>query len=182
MADTHDIAGLIGRAALRDRRAFALLYDATAPKLFAVCLRMLRDRAQAEDALQEVYVKVWANAARFRPSDRDPMFWLVAIARYHAIDLLRARPPAAVDIDTAPEMADAGPDPEAHAILASEGERIGRCMGELPADRAAAVRAAYVDGYSYEELARRHSVPLNTMRTWLRRGLISLRQCLERPD
>ncbi|WP_284265684.1 sigma factor-like helix-turn-helix DNA-binding protein, partial [Roseicyclus amphidinii] len=73
-----------------------------------------------------------------------------------------------------------GPTPEASAIAAGEARRIMDCLGELPEDRAAAVRGAYLDGLAYQELADRHAVPLNTMKTWLRRSLISLRECLSR--
>ena len=76
------------------------------------------------------------------------------------------------------DLADQGPTPEASALGADDRRRIEGCLGTLPRDRAAAVTAAYVEGWSYEELARRFDVPLNTMRTWLRRALISLRECL----
>lgn len=175
-----DIAELITRVALRDRRAFALLYERTAPKLHGVCLRILRDRTRAEDALQDVYVKVWRGAATFAPGRASAMTWLIAIARHHAIDVMRARVVVEDELDTAGEVADAGPDPEHLAIAAGERRRIDACLDELKPERAEALKAAYVEGYSYEELARRFAVPLNTMRTWLRRGLMSLRECLER--
>ncbi len=177
--NASQISELIARTALRDRRAFSRLYDLTSSKLFAVCLRILRDRVEAEDALQDIYVKIWKNSGRFVERDRTPFAWLTAIARNHAIDVVRARPPMAQDIDTIIDLPDSGRNPEALAIVKSEGARIEKCMKELATERAAAIRAAYVEGYSYDELARRFGIPLNTMRTWLRRGLISLRQCLE---
>jgi RNA polymerase sigma-70 factor (ECF subfamily) len=173
-----DIVALLGRCALRDRAAFRRLYERTSAKLFGVTLRILRDRAEAEEALQEVYVKIWQRADRYRPGAYSPISWLVAIARNHALDVLRARRPVAEDIDEALDVADGGPDPEEAAARASERARIESCLERLEADRAEAVRAAYLDGFSYEELAARFSVPLNTMRTWLRRSLIRLRECL----
>lgn len=177
-AQTSDISNLIARTALRDRAAFRQLYERTSAKLFGVLLRILKDRSEAEEALQEVYVKIWQRADRYVPGGYSPISWLVAIARNHALDILRARRPIADDIDVALEVRDTAPDPEQAAIHKGEQERIESCLGELDEERAAAVRGAYLDGYSYEELAARYNVPLNTMRTWLRRSLIKLRECL----
>lgn len=173
-----EIAGLISRTALRDRAAFRDLYGRTSAKLFGVCLRILRDRTEAEEALQEVYVKVWQRADRYVQSGFSPISWLVAVARNHCLDLLRARKPVSEDLDLALEVADTGPTPEQAAVGSGERARIDGCLDQLDGDKADAVRGAYLDGYSYEELAERHSVPLNTMRTWLRRSLIRLRECL----
>lgn len=173
-----EIADLIARTALRDRAAFRDLYSRTSAKLFGVTLRILKDRAEAEEALQEVYVKVWQRADRYVAGGYSPISWLVAVARNHALDVLRARKPASDDIDLALEVADSGPDPERAALDQGERRRIDGCLDQLEADKADCVRGAYLDGFSYEELATRHDVPLNTMRTWLRRSLIKLRECL----
>ena len=175
-----DISKLIVRVSTGERAAFDELYRHTSAKLFGVCLRILRDRAEAEEALQEVFVKIWTKAGRFAVSELSPISWLVAVARNHSIDRLRGRKAVADDIDAAIQVADPAPGPEAAAVAGSERGRIELCMGELEADRAAAVRGAYLDGDSYAELAERFAVPLNTMRTWLRRSLMKLRECLER--
>ena len=176
----QDITKLIVRTSMRDRTAFDLLYRLTSAKLFGVCLRVLNDRSEAEEALQEVYVKVWTKADRFAVSELSPISWLVAVARNHAIDRLRARRKTTADIDAAIDIADPAPGPEALAMTGEESARVHRCLDELDEDRASAVRGAYLKGESYAELAERHDVPLNTMRTWLRRSLIKLRECLER--
>jgi RNA polymerase sigma-70 factor, ECF subfamily len=176
----QDITKLILRTSLKDRQAFDLLYRSTSAKLFGVCLRVLNDRGEAEEALQEVFVKIWTKADRFAASDLSPISWLVAVARNHAIDRIRARRQAAADIDAALDIADPAPGPEALAVADGERERIFSCLDELEQDRASAVRSAYLNGDSYAELAERHKVPLNTMRTWLRRSLLKLRECLER--
>ena len=175
----HDITKLIVRTSMKDRGAFDLLYRQTSAKLFGVCLRVLKDRAEAEEALQEVYVKIWTKADRFAVSELSPISWLVAIARNHAIDRIRARRVAAADLDEAADVADPRPGPEALALAGSERVRIFQCMETLEKDRADAVRGAYLAGESYAELAERFGVPLNTMRTWLRRSLLKLRDCLE---
>src|SRR3569833_4252284 len=108
--DTADIADLISRCALRDRAAFATLYSRTSAKLYGVTLRILRDRSDADEALQEVYVKIWQRADRYVPGGYSPISWLVVVACYHALDVLRARRPESDDIDLAFGVADAGPN------------------------------------------------------------------------
>ena len=174
----NEISDLIVRTALRDRAAFRTLYQRTSAKLFGVTLRILRDRAEAEEALQEVYVKIWQRADRFVATNYSPISWLVAVARNHCLDMIRARKPVAEEIGEALEIADGGPDPEAASIASGERAQIDNCLDTLEADKADCVKGAYLDGYSYEELAARHKVPLNTMRTWLRRSLLKLRECL----
>ncbi len=174
-----DISTLIGRISLRDRAAFSQLYKKTSPKLFAICIRILRDRNEAEEALQEIYVKIWQRADRYATGETSPMSWLSAIARNHAIDVIRARKPVANTIDEAYDLADPSPDPEKSALNSAEGRRIETCMEQLDRERAEAVRKAYVEGLSYQELAELFNVPLNTMRTWLRRSLLKLRECMD---
>ena len=173
-----DIADLISRTALRDRAAFRDLYGRTSAKLFGVSLRILKDRAEAEEALQEVYVKIWQRADRYVAGNYSPISWLVAVARNHALDVLRARKPVSDDIDLAFDIADGAPSPEQATVDKGERGRIDACLDTLEGDKADCVRGAYLDGFSYDELATRHNVPLNTMRTWLRRSLLKLRECL----
>ena len=179
MADASEIKDLLSRVALRDRAAFKALYERTNAKLLGVTLRILSNRSEAEDALQEVFIKVWQRAEGYRPDSASPMTWLITIARNHAIDRVRARKAVHTDIDEALDISDSGMTPEQSAVNADEGRRIDECMGQLKPDRAEAVRRAYVEGESYNELAERLSVPLNTVRTWLRRSLLALRECLE---
>lgn len=179
MATTaKDLAEYMARTALGDRAAFAQLYQNTNAKLFGVTLRILRDRGEAEEALQEIFVKVWQRADRFRPDVASPISWLVAIARNHCLDKLRARRPTSDGIDAALEVPDGEPDPEQATINAGERNKIDNCLDQLEADKADAVRSAYLDGYAYQELADRFGVPINTMRTWLRRSLMKLKDCL----
>ena len=162
-----------------DREAFRRLYALSAPKLFGVALRILGHRGDAEEAAQEAFVKIWQKAGRFQPGRGSGPGWIVAIARNAAIDRLRARKAPTRDIADMVDLADPGPTPETSAAAAQDRRRIEGCLERLPDDRAQAVRAAYLEGHSYDDLARRFSVPVNTMRTWLRRSLIALRACLE---
>lgn len=176
--DGQDLGALLARIALRDRAAFKLLYSAHGPKLFGLCLRLLKDRREAEDALQDVFVKIWMNAERYVPEVASPVAWLNAVARNLCIDRLRARRTPFAGVEALDDLASDRPGPEAEAIRASEGRQIAECLSRLEAAKADAVRRAYVEGESYLELAERFSVPLNTMRSWLRRSLLSLRECL----
>ncbi len=180
MSDALDVEDLIARVSLGDRAALAALYDATSGKLFAVCLRVLKNRSEAEDTLQEVYLRIWDKADRYAVTGHSPMTWLITVARNLAIDRLRTRRGGMVDLDQVGELTEPRPGPEAQSIAASEHRRLSACFDELPQDRADAVRAAYLDGATYQSLADRFDVPLNTMRTWLRRSLISLKECLSR--
>ncbi|WP_371154810.1 sigma-70 family RNA polymerase sigma factor [Jannaschia sp. 2305UL9-9] len=178
MTALSDIEALIARMGIGDREAFSELYDATSGKLFAVCFRVLKQRNVAEDAMQDAYIKIWKNADRYRVTGHSPMTWLITIARNTAIDRLRARRSHA-DIETYHDsLAGSGPTPEQAAIATSEARRVIGCLDQLDGDRRDAIRGAYLDGDTYKDLSDRFDVPLNTMRTWLRRGLDALRECL----
>lgn len=181
MATSADIEDLIAQVALGNKAAFAGLYDATNRKLFGICLQVLKNRAEAEEVLQDVYLRVWNKADKYQVTGHSPMTWLITISRNLSIDRLRQRKRRDTgDLESAGPIRDATPGPEARSIASSEARRVGACFNELPDDRAQAVRAAYLDGATYQDLADRHNVPLNTMRTWLRRSLLTLKDCLSR--
>ncbi len=179
MGDGDPIAELIGQVAQADRAAFRTLYSSVAGKLLGVSFRILQDRSEAEDAVQEVFSRIWLNARRFDANRARGMTWLIAIARNHAIDRLRARPAPADGDEAMTRLRDPGPGAEAQLVARDEARRIGDCFATLEPARADAIRGAYLNGLSYEELSVRHDVPLNTMRSWLRRGLQKLKECLE---
>ncbi|MCB1386092.1 MAG: sigma-70 family RNA polymerase sigma factor [Nitratireductor sp.] len=170
---------MLANTGLKSRAAFDQLYLATAPKLFGVLIRILKDPIRAEDALQDVFVKIWQKAGSYRAGEQPAMGWLITVARHHAIDVIRADRRVHDDLDDHHGLAAGGPDPEQAAIAAGERGRLQHCLEELDPQKAEAVVAAYVEGYSYQELAERFGIPLNTMRTWLRRSLASLRKCLD---
>jgi len=176
------LTAALARVAAGDRVALRLVYRDTAAKLLGVCLRILQDRSEAEDVLQEVFMTVWQKAAAFDPGRASPITWLAAIARNRAIDRLRS---GAVrrrmdPIDAANDVHD--PAPVAHEVLArtQQQTRLAGCLDELEPQHAAAIRAAFLDGATYDEMAVRMSVPLGTMKSWIRRGLLKLRACLDR--
>ena len=176
------LVAVLARIAGGDRTALRLLYRDTSAKLFGVCLRILRDNGEAEDVLQDVYITVWRRAATFDLDRASPITWLVAIARNRSIDRLRAGAKARrmQPIDDAFEVSDPAPNALAQAESGEEHRRLMDCLGELEPRHAAAIRAAFLDGATYEELAQRVDVPLGTMKSWIRRSLMRLRDCLKR--
>ncbi len=173
-----DIEVLILRTGLGDRIAFSALYDATSARLFGICLRILSNRADAEDALQDVFVKIWKSAGLFKINGYSPMTWLFTIARNHSIDLLQTRRGLTRNTDQVHDLADSGPTPEMALVQKSERGQITFCLEKLDQTRANAIRGAYLEGETYQDLADRAGVPINTMRTWLRRSLLQLRECM----
>lgn len=178
---TDPLADLLPRIASGDRLAMRRLYDATSAKLFGVCLRILSDRDESEDVLQEVYLTIWRRADRFDAGRASVMAWISTIARNRAIDRLRARGPLAyADPVEDLEIEDEAPRAEALLEAAQDGAALGRCLSELDDRTQAVIRTAFFEGITYEALARRLHAPLGTVKSWIRRGLLKLKGCLER--
>ena len=171
----------ISAVAKGDKDALRTLFDRTSAKLFGVCLRILKDRQEAEDALQDVYVSVWHRAESFDPARASVISWLATIARNRAIDRLRSSRSRgdSVGMDAALEVADEAPDALARVIADQESERLHTCMADLEERARRTIRAAFFDGLAYSQLASDAGVPLGTMKSWIRRGLQQLRKCLE---
>jgi RNA polymerase sigma-70 factor (ECF subfamily) len=180
-ASNDTLAPLMSRIAQADRAALRALYAATAPKLFGVCLRILSDREESEDVLQDVYLTIWRRADRFDPARASVMTWISTIARNRAIDRLRARGPLAraEPVDDL-QVADETPGAEAQLAAGDDAARLAECLGELDARTQAVIRTAFFEGVTYEALATRMDAPLGTVKSWIRRGLARLKGCLER--
>ncbi|MGV6840030.1 MAG: sigma-70 family RNA polymerase sigma factor [Planktomarina sp.] len=161
-----------------DRAAFDALYDATSSKLFGVCLYVLNDHAEAEDALQDVFVRIWQKAAAFKASRHSPMTWLITLTRNLAIDRLRKRKVMTVQTEDATNLSDTSPTPEQALLRKTLRSQIDVCLDALDDPKSDAVKRAYLNGETYKDLAKRFDVPINTMRTWLRRSLIQLKECM----
>jgi RNA polymerase sigma-70 factor, ECF subfamily len=175
------LATLLAKVARQDRPAFREVYAQMSPKLFGVLVRMLGKGQDAEDALQEVFTRIWLRAGQYDPAKGLAEAWLVTVARNLAIDRLRARPTdgTGAEADHADTLPDPAPGVETRLLRLGEARRIVDCMGRLDPAHAAAVQGAYLAGASYQSLAERFDVPLNTMRTWLRRALIALKECVD---
>jgi RNA polymerase sigma-70 factor (ECF subfamily) len=162
-----------------DRTAFAELYRQTSAKLFGVCLRMLRNRGEAEEVLQEVYTTVWRRAEAFDDARANAMTWLTTMARNRAIDRLRQHHEEPLDEAHEAMIPDEGPTPAVQFEQSQENRRLSRCIDALPPQHAHAIREAFYSGATYSELAERVDVPLGTMKSWIRRSLVLLKACLE---
>lgn len=183
MADAAHLANLLAATAQGDQRAFRQLYETSSAHLFGLLLRILKRRDWAEEALQDCFLKVWQKAETYAPDKGAPLTWLMTVARYRALDLLRMKRPEVEmpeeDEQQSLSFADHGQSPEDGAV---EGEGIGRlenCMKGLQDEQRKSVLLAYYEGYTHQELAARLKAPLGTVKSWVRRGLSKLRECLD---
>lgn len=179
----HDEPGrLLLATASGDAAAFEQLYRVTSPRLFGVCLRIVSQRSEAEDVLQEVFANVWRKAAQFDPTRASGVTWLTMMARNKSIDHIRANRSSrlSVAIEHAEDVVETGPNAQVAAEMAIEGHRLDVCLGELEAPRRQLIRTAFFEGNTYEELAQRSGTPLGTVKSWIRRSLVKLKACLER--
>jgi RNA polymerase sigma-70 factor, ECF subfamily len=174
-----DLSALLRRVAARDRAAFSALYDVTSAKLYGVVVRILHRRDLADDVLQEVYIRIWERAVDYDAGKGSPIAWMAAIARNRALDEVRRKAP--VSIEDAPEtleVASEEPSPLDNLNQSQDMQRLARCLDGLEPDRRDMVVLAYRQGLSREELAERYGRPVPTIKTWLRRSLAQLRDCL----
>lgn len=180
-ANRNLIVAALARIPAGDRAALQTVYRLTSAKLFGVALRILEERSEAEDVLQEVYVTVWRKAADFDAARASPMTWLIAIARNRAIDRLRASKQSrhTAPIEAADDVADSAPMADRALENAQDYARLHGCLDGLEARERTALRGAFFDGNTYEDLAARMNVPLGTMKSWIRRAMIKLKSCLQ---
>ncbi|NRF70231.1 sigma-70 family RNA polymerase sigma factor [Aquincola sp. S2] len=180
----EELARLLGRVALQDRRAFEQVYRLTSAHLLGLAEGVLGRRDRAEDVLQEAFMNVWYGAAGFNPAIATPMTWLINIVRNKAIDKLRsgkAERAATVELDDEAMAlpADAAQQPQALFDDSIKRLRIDGCMGELSAQQRQAIALAYYRGLVHTEIAESLNAPLGTVKAWVRRGIDRLKSCLE---
>jgi RNA polymerase sigma-70 factor (ECF subfamily) len=172
---------LLAQVALGDRVAFESLYRSTSSKLFGICVRVLAEHSEAEEVLQEVFTSVWRKAAQFDAARASALSWLALMARNKAIDRLRSTPGRTMraTLDLADDLEDPAASPLEQAETLTERARLERCLEELEPRRRLLIREAFFHGSTYEELATRAQAPLGSIKSWIRRGLLQLRTCLE---
>lgn len=184
MADPNindELADLLARCGVGDRRAFATLYDSTKSKLFAVSLRIVRERQIAEEVLQDSFVSIWNNAGRYAAVKSAPMTWMTAIVRNRSLDIVR-RPLLEISDEEdffALNMEDPNPGPPDQLAMRRDQAQIERCMKGLDGDQLQTISLAFFHGLSHSEVAEHLGRPLGTVKTHIRRGLMKLKGCLE---
>jgi RNA polymerase sigma-70 factor (ECF subfamily) len=175
----QELAALLGRVAAGERAALKAVYERTSAKLYGICLRVLGSEAEAQEALQEVFLTVWRKAGSFDGARGSPITWMALIAHSRAIDQRRRRGVAAEPIEAAGEVPDLSAGADELAASADEQARLHHCLDGLEEKARTMIRAAFLDGLTYPELAAREGVPLGTMKSWVRRGLMRLKGCME---
>ena len=181
MLTQAELVWLLAAVAKGDQAAFERLYSATRAKLYGVLLRILGKPELADDVMQETYLKVWRMAGKFDPTIASPITWMVAIARNRAIDIVRKK--GDVSVEETPEamgVAADTPAPLARREMTEELRRLLSCLGKLDPEKQRIVLLAYYSGWSREQLAQKLDIPVNTIKTWLRRSLLDIRECMGR--
>ncbi len=179
MLTAAELIWLLAMVAKGDEAAFERLYAATRAKLYGVVLRILLRQDLAEEVIQETYVKIWNSAGQFNPALASPITWMASIARNRAIDLLRKKTEAPIEEEpSAMEFVTDSPDPLARREMTEELKRLLECIGRLEPDRQKLVLLAYYNGWTREQLAAKFEAPVNTIKTWLSRSMLDIRECL----
>ena len=171
------LATLIAAVAAGEDAAFRRVYQLRAARLYGIALRITRQPPLAADALQDAFLELWRNAGRFNASRGDPDVWLASLVRYRALDIVRRRLREVSD-EGLPEPLDDDPDPLARMVTSSDTAALRGCLDQLEPDRRQLLSLAFLDGLSHSELAARLQLPVGSVKTWIRRGLQSLRACM----
>ncbi|MFD7964643.1 ECF RNA polymerase sigma factor SigK [Streptomyces zaomyceticus] len=178
--DRNDITDVMQRVAHGDKQAFSTLYDALAPLVFGIVLKVVRDRAQSEEVAQEVMIELWRQAARYRPEAGSVTAWAATVAHRRAVDRVRSAQAAAdrEHAQAAREHTTAFDEVAEQVETRLESEQVRRCLRGLTDLQRQAVTLAYYQGLTYREVAASLRTPLPTIKTRMRDGLIRLRDCM----
>ena len=173
----------LAQVGLEDKDAFRDVYVLTSAKLFGICLGICGDRSSAEDVLHDVYMVVWKRAGSYEHCLGSPITWLATIARNRAIDWRRSQARySAVSLDEATDIPDPKEDAETTMLLNEATRQVFTCLEKLEARQRNAIQSAFFHGFTYAELAERDRVPVGTMKSWIRRGLLHIRRSLEKVE
>lgn len=179
--ENRELTLLLLLTARKDAQAFRRLYDRTATRMLATALRILRQRSLAEEALQEGFVAIWNKAGQFDPVAGAPMAWMSTIVRNRALDEVRRRADnPQVNTDDLGEAAFGTSVSAEQTLLDLEmSEALRNCLGELEGKQRQALVLAYAHGLSHGELSAHLAQPLGTVKSWVRRGLVALKRCID---
>jgi RNA polymerase sigma-70 factor, ECF subfamily len=180
--DNEQLRRLLGAVALGDRAAFRKLYDASAAKLFGFALRILQRDELAQEAIQDAFVSIWHAAGTYQAHLASPMTWMATIVRNKALDVRRRMKANGdnepFDSDLPGTLEDPAPGPQDRASLSRDADALASCMDRLESRQRQAIGMAYLHDLSHSEVAAQLSLPIGTVKTWIRRGLDRLRDCL----
>ena len=176
------LGALLQATAGGDSQAFARLYDQTAPQLFGLALGIFKRRDWAEEALQDAYTRIWRSAHRYDAAKGTGISWVVTIARNTALSTLMRRPrdEFAGNADDMAQMPSGDSDPMQRSMQLSDARQISGCLDELDGDQKSSILLVYYEGLTQKEVADRLNKPIGTVKSWIRRGLIRLKGCLDR--
>lgn len=180
MTDTDEFIDLLQQISRGDESAYKRFYDKTSPRIFGLSLKILKRREWAEDITQETYVRVWYHAGEYHSARGSVMTWLMSICRNLAIDKFRSK---------SAKEAEGGADPD-QLISHQEGPELSiagfqsnlilqGCIEELSESQRTSILLSFFEGLSHQQVTERLGQPLGTVKSWVRRGLQSLRRCLE---
>ena len=171
----EELLALLRKVATGNQQAFNELYSLTSGQLFAVALKMLKNRDSAEEAVQEAYVSIWYKADYYKEGQGTVLTWMVSIVRYRVLDMLRSKKVRKEDTLTDDDMLELD-SPEVE--VSQYDIKIENCMNELEQQQRQAIHLAYFNGLSHSEVMAHLNLPLGTIKSWIRRGLTSLQRCL----
>jgi RNA polymerase sigma-70 factor (ECF subfamily) len=183
--EADQLEQLLARIALRDQQALRKLYDKVAARLNGIAMKILRDAELSNDVLQETFLQIWNNAGEYRRHQSEPMTWMTSLLRYRTLDKLKAenneqkRRDQYEEVQTLLDDDNAGPTPMQGLLNMETGSQLNHCLETLETANKNAILMAYYYGYSREDIAIHVEQPINTVKSWLKRGLARLAKCLE---
>lgn len=179
--EQDELMGLLIAVAREDRRAFQRLYEKISGRMFGLCLKLANQRDLAEEAVQDAFVQIWHHAGEYHTDRGAPLGWMLTIARYRTLDLMRARKSKQTAGDSHLEHIEDGREGPLDMSLRTAGaEQLTGCLEELSEAQRDSILLSYYRGFTHDELSETLSSPIGTVKSWIRRGLMALKRCLER--
>lgn len=177
----EELIGLLGAVAQQDRRAFQRLYEQVSGRMFGLCRKLTGQPELAEEALQDSFIRIWHHAGEYHCERGSPMSWMMTIARYRTLDLIRSRKVhTGASNEVLDYMEDGRAGPLEKSLMEDGNAALQGCLEELSPQQRDSVLLSYYRGFTHEELAEMLNTPMGTVKSWIRRGLLAIRRCLER--
>jgi RNA polymerase sigma-70 factor (ECF subfamily) len=176
-----ELMGLLLAVARKDRQAFQRLYEQISGRMYGLCLKLAKQQDLAEEAVQDAFVQIWHRASEYHNDRGAPLSWMMTIARYRTLDLMRSRKARATDGDEhLDKTEDHREGPLDNSLRSASAKALTGCIEELSDVQRDSILLSYYRGFTHDELAVALSSPVGTVKSWVRRGLMALKRCLER--